>query len=404
MSNIINAVSGGSGGVSVTGDTSGQLVLQTAGTTAVTVNSSQQTTFANTINTPNTFGFKNRIINGAMMVSQYNGTSSTTPSSTGLYVIDRWQYNAAQTSKFAFQQNAGGLTPVATTGFINYLGCTSQSAYSITSTDSFTLQQAIEGLNISDLAWGTASAKTVTLSFWVYSSLTGTFGGALANNGNSRSYPFSYSIPVANTWTQIAITIVGDTTGTWTTDNSAGIKVRISLGAGSSTVGTAGSWAGANYYGVTGQTNVVGTSGATFYITGVQLEVGSSATSFDFRSIGTESNLCQRYCFVQGYAQGSGAYGSIGVGVNQSTTAVSFDYFLPVPMRTTPSLTWTTATYSDINSGASGTVISLNPPRSGPTQLFLQGTYTSGTATAGSVAFLNMVNSTTWQAIFSAEL
>ena len=335
MSNIINAVSGGSGGVSVTGDTSGQLVLQTAGTTAVTVNSSQQTTFANTINTPNTFGFKNRIINGAMMVSQYNGTSSTTPSSTGLYVIDRWQYNAAQTSKFAFQQNAGGLTPVATTGFINYLGCTSQSAYSITSTDSFTLQQAIEGLNISDLAWGTASAKTVTLSFWVYSSLTGTFGGALANNGNSRSYPFSYSIPVANTWTQIAITIVGDTTGTWTTDNSAGIKVRISLGAGSSTVGTAGSWAGANYYGVTGQTNVVGTNGATFYITGVQLETGSTATSFDYRPYGTELALCQRYF----YKSPNTANGENFI-TYQATGGWTGTTCFPVTMRATPTMTY----------------------------------------------------------------
>ena len=347
------------------------------------------------------YGFKNRIINGAMTIAQYSTSSQT---ATGYQTVDRWAYFSGGISgKFNWQQNAGSVTPPV--GFSNYLGFTSTSAYSVGATDRFILQQSIEGFNTSDLMFGTASAKTVTLSAWVYSSLTGTFGGTLQNYASTRSYPFTYSIPVANTWTQISITIAGDTGGTWVgASNAASFAVIFSLGAGSTLSGTAGSWASANYVSATGATSVVGINGATFYITGVQLEVGSTATSFDFRSIGTESNLCYRYCFVQGYAQGSGAYGSIGVGVNQSTTAVSFDYFLPVPMRTTPSLTWTTATYSDINSGASGTVIASNTPRSGPTQLFLQGTYTSGTATAGSVAFLNMVNSTTWQATFSAEL
>jgi hypothetical protein len=219
--------------------------------------------------------------------------------------------------------------------------------------------------------------------------------------------------------------------GTYTfTQGSLGVNTTVTITAGTlvqviegcnlaeggtyvlSWTGTAQGRLNGGTYGSSGTVTVTGwTAGANLIVefnTGtlgsVQLEAGSTATSFDYRPYGTELSLCQRYCFVQGYAQGSGAYGSIGVGVNQSTTSVQFDYFLPVPMRTTPSLTWTTATYSDINSGASGTVIASNTPISGPTQLFLQGTYTSGTATAGSVAFLNMVNSTTWQAIFSADL
>ena len=161
MSSIINAVSGGSGGVSVTGDTSGQLVLQTAGTTAVTVNSSQQTTFANTINTPNTFGFKNRIINGGMMIDQRNAGASVTPTTSNTYCIDRWTNYISQASKYSVQQNAGSVTPPA--GFSKHLGVTSLSAYSILSTDYFLLIQNIEGYNIADLGWGTANAKTVTL-------------------------------------------------------------------------------------------------------------------------------------------------------------------------------------------------------------------------------------------------
>jgi hypothetical protein len=236
---------------------------------------------------------RNRIINGAMVISQRNGTSSVTPS-TDSYVIDRWKVWMTQASKYSVQQNAGSVTtPV---GFANYLGVTSLAATTVGASDYFMLSQAIEGFNTSDLAWGTASAKTVTLSFQVYSSLTGTFGGALQNSANNRSYPFSYSIPVANTWTTISITVAGDTTGTWIgATNGIGIMLRLGLGVGSTLSGTAGSWAGASYFSATGATSVVGTNGATFYITGVQLEVGTQATSFEYRQYQQELALCQRY-------------------------------------------------------------------------------------------------------------
>ena len=281
-------------GYVVASDTTGALVLKTgaSATTAVTIDTSQNATFAQTANLPNTFGFKNRIINGAMVIDQRNAGASVTPANA-VYTLDRFISLQTTASKYSVQQNAGSVA--LPTGFANYLGCTSLSAYSVSAGDVFGVGQPIEGYNIADLGWGTASAATITLSFKVYSSLTGTFGGALQNSGSTRSYPFSYSVPVANTWTTISVTVAGDTAGTWLKTNGQGIVLVFGIGVGSTYSGTAGAWAGAAYYSATGATSVVGTNGATFYITGVQVEVGTVATSFDYRSIGTELALCQRY-------------------------------------------------------------------------------------------------------------
>jgi hypothetical protein len=265
--------------------------LQLGGSNAITLDTSLNATMAGYVNAPNTFGYKNRLINGNMTIDQRNAGASVSVNSQ--YTLDRWYGGSTQSSKYSVQQNAGSVTPPV--GFTNYLGVTSSSAYSVLTGDTFWIQQPIEGLNIADLAWGTASAATVTLSFWVRSSLTGTFGGALTNSGASRSYPFSYTISAANTWEQKSVTITGDTTGTWLTTNGAGIVVRFGLGSGSTFTGTAGAWAASNLVQPTGSVSVVGTNGATFYITGVQLEKGSTATSFDFRPYGTELLLCQRY-------------------------------------------------------------------------------------------------------------
>ena len=267
---------------------------------------------------------KNKIINGAMVIDQRNAGASVTPNNS--YTLDRWAVSNSQTSKLTVQQNAGSVTPPV--GFTNYLGVTSSSAYSVLTGDYFGTYQVIEGFNVADLAWGTASAKTVTLSAWVYSSLTGTFGGSVRNGSANRSYPFTYSIPVANTWTQITVTIAGDTTGTWATNNTNGMSVSFGLGAGTTFSGTAGSWAGANYLSATGATSVVGTSGATFYITGVQLEVGSSATGYEYRQYGQELALCQRYLPIAG----TSAAGLVGTLSWYSTTAAQ-GYFT---FKTTP--------------------------------------------------------------------
>jgi hypothetical protein len=247
---------------------------------------------------------KNSIINGAMVIDQRNAGASVSTIAGDTFIVDRFNTYTTQASKLTGQQNAGSVTPPA--GFNNYLGLTSTSAYSVGSGDIFTLFQNIEGYNVADLNWGTANAKTVTLSFWVRSSLTGTFGGSLLNGAQNRAYPFSYTISSANTWEQKSITVAGDTTGTWLTTNGRGLIVGLGLGNGSTFSGTAGAWTAGQIYSPTGSTSVVGTNGATFYITGVQLEVGSTATSFDYRPYGQELVNCQRY-YEKGWFWAEGA-------------------------------------------------------------------------------------------------
>ena len=309
------------------GSTSGSITLQepaVAGTN--TVNFGANTGVA--ILDANTPAFRNRIQNGDMRIDQRNAGTSVTPTSTG-YTLDRWSYELTEASKMSVQQNAGSLSAAnRPVGFTNYLGLTTVSAFAITNTSQFQLRQFVEGFNFADLMWGTANAVSATLSFWVRSSLTGTFGGSLRNVDSNRSYPFSYTISAANTWEQKSITISGDTTGTWNTTSDRGVGLFFGLGVGSTNSGTAGAWAAANYTSATGATSVVGTNGATFYITGVQLEKGSTATSFDYRSYGTELALCQRY-----YQLASSI-----VGAGNSTTQVAASVPFQVQMRGTPTL------------------------------------------------------------------
>ena len=276
--------------------------------------------------------FKNRLINGDMVISQRNGTSSITPTATSFpwtYNVDRWLTVQSQASKFSVQQNQGSVTPPA--GFTNYLGITSLAATSLGASDVYLLQQRIEGFNIADLGWGTANAQPVTLSFWTRSSLTGAFGGSFTNNADNRSYAFSYTINAANTWEYKTITVLGDTTGAWEATSAAGILVSFSLGVGSTNTGAGGSWVAGLRLTPTGSVSIVGTNGATFQITGVQLEKGTVATSFDYFPFGTELMLCQRY-FTRTY----GYSGLTGSGSELSGTVYG-----SVQMRTTPTLTAT---------------------------------------------------------------
>jgi hypothetical protein len=264
-----------------------------------------------------------------MRIDQRNAGASVTASSIGgfVYTLDRWNYYAEVASKFTVQQNAGSVTPPV--GFSNYLGVTSSSAYTLGANDIFSITQSIEGFNTADLAWGTANAKTITISFWVRSSLTGTFGGSILNSAYNRSYPFTYTISAANTWEQKTVTIAGDTSGTWIgSTNGAGIRLFFSLGAGSTYSGTAGAWAGSQLWSATGATSVIGTNAATWYVTGVQLEQNTSATPFERRMYGQELINCQRY-----YQLVSALFG----GANSSTTAVIQVPF-QVQMRAGPTL------------------------------------------------------------------
>ena len=336
---------------------------------------------------------RNRIINGAMVIDQRNAGASVS-ATTSAYSVDRWLPYAGQTSKMTAQQNAGSVTPPA--GFVNYLGITSSSAYSVLSSDIFGVFQYIEGYNVADLGWGTANAQPITLSFWVRSSLTGTFGGALRNSAADRSYPFTYTISSANTWEYETITIPGDTSGTWLTTNGVGIRLQFGLGVGSTFSGTAGAWAAGNFISATGAVSVVGTSGATFYITGVQLEKGTAASPFEYRLYGTELALCQRYF----YRMPAAANSAWGLFFGAYTTTRGFAAIpLPVSMRSDPTATQTGSTINSLtltSVAASLSTFSLYAMKG--TWLNLDITVASGLS-AGSTYYLNISD-----ASFNSEL
>ena len=290
-------------------------------------------------------GNRNKIINGDMKIDQRNAGAAVTPTD-GLFSADRWRCGLNQASKFSIQQQSE-----APVGFSSSLKITSLSAYSLAVGDLFLFEQRIEGFNFSDLAWGTASAKAVTLSFYVRSSLTGTFGGSVRNAANARSYPFNYTISSADTWEQKTVTIAGDTSGTWVTTNAHSATVGFGLGVGTNFTASAGSWVGSAELSADSSVSVVGTNAATFYITGVQLEVGSVATPFEHRSYGTELALCQRYAFP--FRKDGGGNTSIGIGLITGTNTISFIHLqFPVRMRASPTLTVTDASSSTISEGA----------------------------------------------------
>jgi hypothetical protein len=361
MASTIAALTSGAGGISMTGDASGILNLNSNGTTVVavtstgvavtgTLSSSGASTLTGAItatagiNTPNTFGFKNRIINGGMVIDQRGSASSavTVNSVTKAYATDRFcGTGIGSAGVFTL-----GQVTTAPSNFINSLKATVTTAdASLAATDLYRVMHLMEGLNCADLGWGTANAQTVTLSFWVYSNLTGTFGGSLTNSAANRSYPFAFTISVANTWEQKTVTVAGDTSGTWLTTNGIGIAINFGLGVGSTYSGTASAWAGAEYYSATGATNVMATLSNTFYITGVQLEKGSTATSFDVRAYSTELAMCQRYyARLQDTLALSGSLGTVSVEGASSTYGTA-----PFSMRATPSSTFSGLTISDGN-------------------------------------------------------
>jgi hypothetical protein len=323
------------------GSTSGSITLQepaVAGTN--TVNFGANTGVA--ILDANTPAFRNRIINGDMRIDQRNaGSAVTLTAITASYITDRWYCNNTSDAVLSVTRDTS-----APSGFINSTKVTVSTAdASIGATQNAYFAQWIEGYNSADLAWGTASASTVTLSFWVRSSLTGTFGGALTNSAINRSYPFTYSISSANTWEQKYITVVGDTSGTWLTDNGVGLRVWFALGTGSTYLGTAGAWAGTEYRGATGQTQVISTVNATWQVTGVQLEKGSTATSFDYRPY--ELQLCQRYYTKM--TTGGVVYTGFSLGYQTSTTAAVCMMKFPMTMRSAPTLNQSNCAINDTN-------------------------------------------------------
>lgn len=288
------------------------MTITVSGSTVTFTDSTTQNTAATG------FGFKNRLINGAMLLNQRSVASV----SGTAYPVDR----------FLFSMNGSNMTAAqsitAPTGFRNSVVITSNAASSIAAGDYRQFIQNIEGYNFYDFAYGTASAATLSLSFWARSSLTGTFSGGVMNSAATRSYVFTYSINSANTWEYKTVAIPGDTTGTWVTDNGVGLSLRFDLGTSSTYTTSAGSWQAGLYFKSTGSVSLCSTSGATLYFTGVQLEKGPTATTFDWRSGGTETALCQRYYCPIGFGAANGyALGGATVGGNAN---------LKVTMRATP--------------------------------------------------------------------
>jgi hypothetical protein len=345
------------------------------------------------------YGFKNRIINGAMVIDQRNaGASTNNAAGSTTYALDRWAYYGTSGSKFSIQQST-----TVPAGFSNSILITSLAATTIGTGDEYWLTQKVEGFNTADLGWGTADAKTVTLSFWVRSSLTGTFGGSFINSAFNYYYAFSYTISSANTWTQVSITVAGPTAGTWIgSTNGVGLSVVFGLSAGSTYGGaTPNVWTSASYKVLpTGAVNILATNGATFYITGVQLEKGSTATSFDYRPYGTELQLCQRYYWqaINGNNQ------ELTVGWYYSTTQISLVMNMPVPMRTGPTLLQVTGTgyFTIFSSNTSDAFNSLTIENAGTTMVsLLNSTQVSGTA--GTAGLVRATNASSYLG-FTAEL
>jgi hypothetical protein len=307
-------------------------ILDASGGTTATVNG-----YAPTLS--NMAG-RNRVINGAMTIDQRNNGASV----TGSYAVDRFEFQENSGSGYTVQRSS-----VAPSGFSNSLLITVTTAASASAGQTNRLIQRVEGHNIADLNFGSANASTVTLSFWVRSSLVGTYCAALVNNANNRAYVAEYSISAANTWEYKTITVAGDTTGTWETGTASGVQVTFDFGSGSDFNATAGSWVAANDWRTTNQVNFANTSGATFYITGVQLEAGSIATPFERRLYGDELARCQRYYYASDLVRRA---------VTARTDRMDVMVSYPVQMRTTPSVTNTgSVTFTVATNGKDGTTL-----------------------------------------------
>ena len=310
----------------------------------------------------NNVTFRNKIINGAMVIDQRNaGASLSSPSA---YTVDRWFFNkGTSTATYTVQQSS-----TAPAGFKNSLAINVSSGVSTASGQYSVVNQSIEGYNSADLMWGTANAQSVTLSFWVRSSLTGTFGVCFRNNNGDRNYIASYTISSANTFEYKTVTVAGDTSGTWETTNGLGIQVLWDMGVGTTYSSTAGAWTSSNVLGLTGGVKVLANTGASWYLTGVQLEAGTTASPFEYRQYGTELALCQRY-YSKSCAQLTVPGSNMGTtnawqGMNGTDGNQIQGPKWPVTMRATPtgyvwslsgtasSLSTTGETNSNVNNGS----------------------------------------------------
>ena len=298
-----------------------------ASTAAITVNNSDGTATANLRTRSN----KNLLINGEALVHQRGDASVAV--GDGNYIVDRFVFQNNGTLTGTGAQDSTVPDIANSSYFARSIKVTSTSTTAASSAGDYAaIGTRLERNDVANLGWGTSNAQTVTLSFYVRSSKTGIFSAYLiGGDGYNRTFTFEYTIASANTWQKVEKTISGDTGGTWTysSANTIGLGVVFvleNLGSGAGTTSTLNSWVGANNYaGSTNQVNLFDTNGATFYITGIQLEIGNVATDFEHRSFGQELVLCQRYFFTN-----SSAY-------FPSPMAMQFEF--PTTMRAAPTIT-----------------------------------------------------------------
>jgi hypothetical protein len=324
-----------------------------------------------------------------MVIDQRNAGASVTLDTTVQYPVDRFAgYKGTSGATITAQRST--TVPV---GFTNSIIYTVSTGSSPAASDVNATWQKIEGFNVADFGWGTANAKTVTFSFWVRSSLTGTYSISFQNSAGNRFYVATYTVDSANTFEYKSITITGDTSGTWATDNDTGMQITWDLGYGSNFNGTAGAWGSSTIRRTSGSVTLASNTGATFYITGVQLEVGSTATSFDYRPIGTELMLCQRYCVVISGAGTAASSSPVSGGYCVGTTAFYFPYVLKVLPRTPPTgISVTNAGSFTAAFGSSASPSSIDFVGGSFEGCFMQANITGGTAGYGGVIYINNTN------------
>ena len=370
MASTINSST--SNGIVITPDTSGEIELQANGVTKakVTANGLQD---ANG-NSLRGGMYRNFIINGNMQIAQ-RGTSATISGANAYHTVDRFVMNIYTTifdSIATMGQNLDSLTPPS--DFSNYVGIQINTGTALSGNSYYNFRQQIEGNNLSHLKFGTSDAKTITLSFWVRSTLTGDFSFSLRNGANNRSYVTTYNIASANTWEKKTITITGDTTGTWAVDNTTGLTVNWGLGnsSGNFSTSTLNEWQAGSFTGATTGVDLVATTNAKWYITGVQLEVGSGASDFEFLPYDVQLQRCQRYY----YSHADGNTQTIGLGNVHDTTTAYIPVSFPVTMRAAPALVYNNTTnyyyFAYVGSGAYVNSLSVYVPSTN--QITISGT------------------------------